>query len=222
MPDGWNYRRGERESPRSPFDLIEEFERLDADVDVLRLYQDGITNIIFIGRLWPLWRGGYDLLETFAHYHHRFNLRSRLYLVLPEAPRRSGESTELRRAIDQAQLTDVCTWTVAVTAAQLKAYYLITHAFLCVSQYPDVTDYLVLALYHRTPIVAWATAPVRQLLGEDALAWDEFNSALLAQSLRQCVEDHRVTEYLRQRQQARFDALLASVQNPGSPERDQR
>jgi glycosyltransferase involved in cell wall biosynthesis len=192
--------------PSSPAALVADIDALDADAGVLHQYQDGVTNVAFIGPLGPLWDGGQDLLEAFAHYHHCLNPRSRLYLVLPERPC-ERELAELQRAIDRAQLTEACACVGGATPAELKAYYLIAHAFLCVSRQETVVPYLLLALYYQTPIVAWAVGPVAEVLGDELLTWEEFRPALLAQSLRYCLEDRAAADYLRQRQRARYNTV---------------
>src|SRR5581483_6645677 len=114
-----------------------------------------ITNVLCVGRLAPVWQDGADLLETFAHYQRSLNAVARLFIVLPDETPHGSAVANLQKAVDRVGLTDICCLAVDLSLAQLKAYYLISHAVLCVSSDTEVGDYLVPALEYRIPIIAW-------------------------------------------------------------------
>jgi hypothetical protein len=196
--------------------LIAALDRLDADADMLGRYQDGITNIAFVGRPVPIWKAGLDLLQAFAHYHHFRNPTSRLDVVLTEGAD-ADEAEQLRDLIGELELRTACTVWARLTLAELKAVYLTTHALLCTAATPNILVPLVLAMRYQIPIVAGATPPVRWLLGDEALTWPAFGPVLLAQGLHHCLQESDIAEQVRACQRRRYQALMTRANGGRQP-----
>jgi glycosyltransferase involved in cell wall biosynthesis len=115
----------------------------------------------------------------------------------------------VRSAIGQAGLHGFVYLTGRVTPPQLKAYYLIAHAFLCASHHEGFCVPLAEAMGFQIPCVAWARAAVASTLGPEALVWADLDPIVLAQSVHECLENSAVSNYLVERQQARYKRLFS-------------
>src|SRR5438067_975630 len=75
--------------------MCEQLQSIEAELDVLDEYSDGVTNILMVGRLAPS-KGHADLIEAFAAYHHDYNPQSRLLIVGKELAAFENYSKRLR------------------------------------------------------------------------------------------------------------------------------
>jgi glycosyltransferase involved in cell wall biosynthesis len=191
-----------------PFHNLEALDRVEADLEVLRRYQDGVRNILFVGRVVPN-KGHLDLLATFAHYHRYLNVKSRLLVVGSQDPRLRTYVDRIRAAVEQAGLAKAVVLTGKVSPAQLKAYYLTAHAFLCVSHHEGFCVPLVEAMAYHVPVVAWGSTAVASTLGKDALVWEHLDPAVLAESLHACLERPEVNDFVVDRQRLRYERRFA-------------
>jgi glycosyltransferase involved in cell wall biosynthesis len=193
-----------------PFHDVETLRRTQADLGVLRHQRDDIRNILFVGRVAPN-KGHVDLIETFANYHHYLNPRSQLFIVGNLDPRLEIYTQRIRTRIDQAGLAAAVHLTGKVSSDQLKGYYLIAHAFLCTSHHEGFCVPVAEAMAFQIPCVAWAVTGVASTLGRRALAWENLDHALLAESLHHCLEHRHVAEQLAAWQLARYRRLFATA-----------
>jgi glycosyltransferase involved in cell wall biosynthesis len=191
-----------------PFNTLDSLSTLQADVDVLRLYEGDWRNILFVGRVAPN-KGHLALIDIFAHYHHQLNPHSRLFLVGTLDPRLQVYERQIRAAIDRAGLNGFVFLTGKVTPTQLKAYYLISHAFLCASEHEGFCVPLVEAMRFKIPCVALSRTAVTTTLGEGAILWDELDPGIFGESLNDCIEVPAVRGSLIEHQTARYRAQFS-------------
>ena len=191
-----------------PFNALDSLDEMEPDLGVLRLYEGDWRNILFVGRVAPN-KGHLSLIEIFAHYHHQLNPHSRLFLVGALDPRLRAYEQQLRIAIDRASLRGFVFLAGKVTPAQLKAYYLISHAFLCASEHEGFCVPLVEAMRFKIPCVALSRTAITSTLGEDAIVWDELDAGVFAESLHTCIEASEIQGALIEHQLKRFEEQFA-------------
>jgi glycosyltransferase involved in cell wall biosynthesis len=191
-----------------PFHDLEELDGVQADLEVLRRFHSDRRNVLFVGRLAPN-KAQIDLVRIFAHYHHYLQARSRLFLVGAADPRLHAYTTQIHEAMAGSGVQDSVIVTGKVTPAQLKAYYLLAHAFLCASKHEGFCVPLVEAMHFRIPCVAAAGTAVTGTLGRQALRWQDSDPAVLAESLNAVIENAELSDYLVEQQTRRYERRFA-------------
>ena len=126
-----------------------------------RLYDDGRTNIAFVGRIIPNKKID-DLIRTFAVYQKAFNPRSRLLLV---GDHRGHERyyDRLQEMVRELRLDEVV-FTGQVDDDDLLAYYRSADLFLCLSEHEGFCVPLQEAMALGIPVVAYDAGAVRETL----------------------------------------------------------
>ena len=128
---------------------------------VQRLYGDGRTNILFVGRVIPNKRID-DLLRVFAVYKRHVDSHSRL-LVVGDYRGHERYLQRLREMIKRLRLQDVVL-TGHVEDDDLRAYYSVADLFLCLSEHEGYCVPLVEAMHFGVPVVAFDAGAVRETL----------------------------------------------------------
>jgi L-malate glycosyltransferase len=125
------------------------------------LYDDGRTNIVFVGRISPNKRID-DLVRTFACYQRYVNPHSRLLLV---GDHRGYEKyyDRLQEMVQALRLSEVV-FTGHVDEDDLAAYYRLGHLFLCLSEHEGYGVPLLEAMAAGLPIVAYDAGAVAETL----------------------------------------------------------
>jgi glycosyltransferase involved in cell wall biosynthesis len=129
---------------------------------IRKLYADGKTNILFVGRMIPNKKID-DLIKSFAFYQRHLNRRSRLLLVGDYR----GHERYFRRLlelIDELRARDVV-FTGHVAQDELMAYYSAADLFLCLSEHEGYCVPLVEAMHAGVPVIAYAAGAVAETLG---------------------------------------------------------
>jgi glycosyltransferase involved in cell wall biosynthesis len=143
--------------------IVHDFERYDGprSAVVRRLYGDGRTNILFVGRVIPNKRID-DLIRVFAVYKGNLDWSARLLLVGDYR----GHERYLRRLqemIERYRLEDVVL-AGHVDEDELRAYYSVADVFLCLSEHEGYCVPVVEAMYFGVPVVAFDAGAVRETL----------------------------------------------------------
>jgi L-malate glycosyltransferase len=127
---------------------------------VRRLYDDGRTNLLFVGRVIPNKRIE-DLIAVFALYQRR-RPNSRLLLV---GDHRGHERYlgRLQERVRELRLEEVV-FTGHVDDDDLRALYGVSHLFLCLSEHEGFCVPLQEAMVYRLPIVAYEAGAVAETL----------------------------------------------------------
>jgi glycosyltransferase involved in cell wall biosynthesis len=145
--------------PTGVLPVVPDFSHLDVSRNdlIARDFDDGWTNILFVGRIIPNKRIE-DVIRYFHAYQRHFNPRSRLLLV--------GSYGGFERYAAMLQdftvrlgASDVH-FAGQVTNAELAAYYDIADLFLCASAHEGFCVPIVESFYVQIPVVAYAAAAV--------------------------------------------------------------
>ena len=126
-----------------------------------RLYGDGRTNLLFVGRIIPNKRID-DLIRVFAVYKRYLDPKSRLLLV---GDYRGHEHyyDRLQEMVRALRLDDVV-FTGHVDDDELRAAYRVSHLFLCLSEHEGFCVPLQEAMHFGLPVVAYDAGAVRETL----------------------------------------------------------
>jgi glycosyltransferase involved in cell wall biosynthesis len=128
---------------------------------VMRRYDDGRTNLLFVGRIIPNKKID-DLVRVFAVYQRAIEPRSRLLLV--------GDHRGHERYYDRLQgmvralRLDEVVFTGHVEDDDLLAYYRVAHLFLCLSEHEGFCVPLLEAMNAGLPVVAYDAGAVAETL----------------------------------------------------------
>lgn len=157
------------------------YERRPSPV-VGRQYDDGRTNILFVGRIIPNKKID-DLIRTFACYQRWFDPSSRLLLV--------GDTRGFERYLGRLQElvsslgVDGVVFTGQVDDDDLYAYYGVADAFLCLSEHEGFCVPLQEAMHSGVPVIAYDAGAVSETLHGGGLLLDDKSpekvAALLAE-----------------------------------------
>jgi len=147
---------------------------------VRRLFGDGRTNILFVGRIIPNKRID-DLIRAFAVYQRHLDRRSRLLLV--------GDSagcphyhTRLLQMTRQLGVSDVV-FAGHVDDDELRAYYSVSHVFLCLSEHEGFCVPLLEAMAFGLPVLAYDAGAVGETLGGGGVLLKDKRPELVAELL---------------------------------------
>ena len=155
------------------------YERRPSPV-VRRLYDDGRTNVLFVGRIIPNKKID-DLIRSFAFFQKYVKPQSRLLLV--------GDHRGFERYFDRLQelvrelRVDEVVFTGQVDDDELYAYYRLADVFLCLSEHEGFGVPLQEAMLFGVPVVAYDAGAVRETLRGGGLLLEDKSPELVAELL---------------------------------------
>ncbi len=160
--------------------------RQPASPVVEKLYGDGRTNLLFVGRIIPNKRVD-ELIRCFALYQRHLNPKSRLLLVGDYR----GHERYLRRLhelIESLRVENVVL-TGHVAHDELLAYYRVAHLFLCLSEHEGYCVPLVEAMDAGLPVIAYDAGAVRETLDGGGVLLTEKPAELVAELAHRLLTD---------------------------------
>lgn len=155
----------------------------EPDQEVVKKYQDGWTNIIFVGRVAPN-KKIEDVILSYAEYKKRYNDKSRLLLV--GNYNEGGYYETLTKLIRKNKIKDV-EFTGHISFAAVLAYYKTANLFVCMSEHEGFCVPLVEAMYFGVPIIAFRSAAVPQTLGDAGWVVDRKEPDYVAEVMHQMI-----------------------------------
>jgi glycosyltransferase involved in cell wall biosynthesis len=194
-----------------PFHHIDRLNELEADRRVLDACQDGLTNILMVGRVSPN-KGHQMLLEAFAAYNRDYNRNSRLFIVGKEETRLNAYNRWLREMVKYLKLRERVVFTGEVSDSELKAYYRVADVFMITSEHEGFCVPLVEAMSMGIPIVAYGSSAIPGTVDGVGLVWTERDPYLLAESVNSIVADGRVGDALGQMGLRRYEQHFTNEQ----------
>ena len=183
-----------------PFASLTEGLGTEAGQAVLKRYNDGRTNWVFVGRLVPN-KCQTDLVRMFAYYQHWIDPDARLLLVGSNADT-PGYGSELERLIGRLQVRNVelCG---SVPQNALGAYYRVASGYVSMSEHEGFGIPLLEAMHMGVPVVAYAAAAVPDTLGSAGILVHRKRFEIVAELLQLLAGDtplcRRVLAWQRQR-----------------------
>lgn len=165
-----------------PFNKVDSLQTTNPDLEIVDRYTDGKTNLLMVGRVRPS-KGHVDLIEAFATYYYHFDCNSRLFIVGVEDEAFEAYSKVLRELHELFCLDGSVVFTGEVSDDSLKAYYLLSDAFMMPSEHEGFSMPLVEAMAMRLPIVAYDATAISETVGDAGLVWPERDPFLMAESI---------------------------------------
>jgi glycosyltransferase involved in cell wall biosynthesis len=152
--------------------------RSEAGVAIREEYDDGGTNILFVGRIVPHKRQE-DLIRTFEYYHRLVNPQSRLLLVGSGAEFYQAQLGALVEMLGLEESVHFCGHVGPEEG--LGAYYEIASVFLSMSEHEGFCVPLVESAYFDVPIIAYKAAGVPYTLGDSGILITEKRYEVIAE-----------------------------------------
>jgi glycosyltransferase involved in cell wall biosynthesis len=147
---------------------------------VRRLYDDGRTNVLFVGRVIPN-KKIEDVIRSFTFFQRWVQPRSRLLLVGDHRgfERYLGRLQELVRELR----VDEVVFTGQVDDDELYACYRLADAFLCLSEHEGFGVPLQEAMHFGLPVIAYDAGAVRETLRGGGILLQDKPPELVAELL---------------------------------------
>ena len=192
--------------PTGVLPLIIDLSRLDdaADPMVLERFNDGSTNLLFVGRCVPN-KKMEDLLRFFAYYRRFIDHRSRLIIV--------GEYRSFILYFDALQELagklglDEVYFTGHVSQAELNAYYRVADCFVCASEHEGFCVPIFEAMHCDLPVVVFSAAAIPYSTDGGVLLSNDKDPAVFAEAVHQVLSDDGLRSRLLARQRQALKAL---------------
>ena len=156
-----------------------------------RLYGDGRTNLLFVGRIIPNKKID-DLIRVFAVYKRYLDPKSRLLLV---GDYRGHERyyDRLQEMVRDLRLDDVV-FTGHVDDDDLAAAYRVAHLFLCLSEHEGFCVPLQEAMHFGLPVLAYDAGAVGETLHGGGVLLKEKPPEQVAELVYQILHDGALRE----------------------------
>lgn len=175
------------------------------DGNILERYShDGITNILFVGRIVPNKRIE-DVIRVFSYYHININSKSRLFIVGSDAMGGDVYPYLLKSLVEDNGMEEHILFTGHISFTELLAYYKLADVFLCMSEHEGFCVPLIEAMLFSVPILAYDAAAVPETIGDAGIIVNTKDPATVAESLHRLVTDLALRESLSEKMQKRID-----------------
>jgi glycosyltransferase involved in cell wall biosynthesis len=195
-------------APTGVLPVVPDFSHLDSPPDpfLARQFDDGWTNLLFVGRVIPNKRFD-DLIRIFHAYRTIYNRRSRLLLV--------GSSTgfenyrvQLEHLVARLKTPDVY-FTGHITNEQLGAFYDVADVFLSASEHEGFCVPLIEAFYKQVPVIAYAATAVPWTMHGGGVLYDTKEPVDVASLIDGLLSDDAAIDAVVASQDDALDRLLA-------------
>ena len=186
--------------------VVPDFTHLDVAPDAMLAaeFDDGWTNVMFVGRVIPNKRFE-DVIRTFHAYRTRHNPRSRLLLVGSY----SGFErylTMLHALVARLGTPDVH-FLGQVSNEELSSLYDVADLFLCASEHEGFCVPIIEAFYKRVPVIAYASTAVPATMDGAGVLYDEKEPAAVARVIDAVLTDPAIENAIVTSQDAALDRL---------------
>jgi glycosyltransferase involved in cell wall biosynthesis len=188
--------------------VVPDFSHLDRRPDpfVARQFDDGWTNILFVGRVIAN-KKIEDVIRAFHAYHTKFNPRSRLLIVgiFSLFERYLASLHHLVEELGQQHVH----FTGHVTNEELVAYYDIADLFLCASEHEGFCVPLIEAFHAEVPVLAYAATAVPSTMDGGGVLYDDKDPMHVASLMDAILSDASIEDAVLDRQLAAVARLRA-------------
>ena len=165
-------------------------------------YNDGRTNIFFIGRVAPN-KKFEDVIAAFSCYKKHYDPGARLFLAGSEHQLLRSYSSRLNDYVKMNGFEDII-FTGKIPFDEVLAYYKIADIFLCMSEHEGFCVPLLEAMYFDVPIVAYDSSAIPETLGGAGFLLHEKDPLLTAGVIHRIMSDTELRDKLIQGQRKRL------------------
>jgi glycosyltransferase involved in cell wall biosynthesis len=185
---------------------LESYRRPPAPV-ARRLYDDGRTNILFVGRIIPNKKID-DLIRVFGLYQRLFDRHSRL-LLMGDYRGHEKYYDRLQELARERQVEEVV-FTGQVDDDDLRAGYASADLFLCLSEHEGFCVPLLEAMAFGVPVVAYDAGAVRETLRGGGVLLRDKEPTVVAGLLRRLLTDGALRSRVLETQERAMAAVRAT------------
>jgi glycosyltransferase involved in cell wall biosynthesis len=177
---------------------LEKYDRYNQGL--ITRYDDGWTNILFVGRTAPN-KKQEDIIKCF-YYYKAINPRSRLFLV-------GGFNgcevyyDQLQNLIKRLGIKDIHIIGMA-DFPDLVSYYMLAHVFLCMSEHEGFSVPLIESMHFGVPIIAYSSTAVPYTLGGAGILVNRKCYPEIAEMINLVVTDEKLRERIIAKQNIRL------------------
>jgi glycosyltransferase involved in cell wall biosynthesis len=190
------------------FESIEQTQRNEGLYRQLKA--DGITNILFVGRITPN-KAYEDLIKIFHGYHRHINPRSRL--VLAGARFLPQYDAVLDALVNRLGLQHAVLFTNRIPLRDMISFYQAADLFLCASQHEGFCVPLLEAMHFGLPVLARATSAIPHTLGGAGIQFHKLDYPVLSETIALLLEDQALRQQVIASQRRRLaDFALHTVE----------
>ncbi len=172
------------------------------DKAMIRQLSDGITNIVFVGRIAPN-KKHEDIIRTFAYYKKHVNPDSRLILV-GSANTAGMYYRDLMDYIEELGVEDIV-FPGHISFAEILAIYKTAHVFLCMSEHEGFCVPLLEAMTFDVPVIAFDACAVPETLGGSGIVVDDKDPVFLSRVIEAAAKDEALRSHIIQGQRERLE-----------------
>ncbi len=180
-----------------PFD---DYKQTPDKAMVSRL-SDGITNIVFVGRIAPN-KKHEDIIRAYTYYKKHVNPHSRLILV-GSANQTGMYYRDLMEYIKELGTEDIV-FPGHISFAEILAIYRTAHVFLCMSEHEGFCVPLLEAMTFDVPVIAYDACAVPETLGGSGIVVDDKDPAFLARIMDAAAKDEALRSHIIRMQRERL------------------
>ena len=197
-------RMGYNESRIDVIPVIVPFDdyKQEPDPDMVQKLSDGITNIIFVGRIAPN-KKQEDIIRAFAYYKENVNPSSRLILVGSHDVN-GMYYPDLVSYIDEIGVSDVI-FPGHITFAEILAIYKTAHVFLCMSEHEGFCVPLLEAMTFDVPVIAYNACAVPETIGGAGVVVDSKDPVFLSKVIDEVVNNREMRSMITEAQRRRLE-----------------
>jgi len=188
-----------------PIALDEARYQVVSNPALLQKYDDGHTNLLFVGRIAPNKRLD-DVIKIF-YYYHLIQPQSRLFLVGQAWDPAKRYLAYLEGIVEYLGLKKTVFFTGHVSFEDLATYYRLASAFVCMSEHEGFGKPLIESMYFDVPVIAYAAAAVPYTLGDAGVLVHQKDYPLIAELIDLLLTDESLLERLLVGQRNRFEAF---------------
>ncbi len=187
--------------------LVMNFARFRQDmVPVLReLFDDGKTNILFVGRIIPN-KKVEDVVKTFHLYQKLFNSNSRLFIV-GEYRGFERYHSALQQLVGQLKVKNVH-FTGHIPDEELISYYKLSHLYLHMSEHEGFCAPIPESYYLNIPVVAYNAGAVKETMNGGGILINRKDFTRAAALMDCILTDAQEKEKILQTQQKALEKYL--------------
>ena len=186
--------------------VVPNFAHLDIQPNrvIAGAFDDGWTNILFVGRMIPNKRIE-DLIRFFHAYRLKYNPRSRLLLVGSHGGFEDYLAT-LRQLVVTFRTPDVH-FTGQVSDEELTAFYDVADLFLSASEHEGFCVPIVESFYKGIPVLAYAATAVPLTMDGAGVLYDTKDPRHVAALMHTVLSDAALQDRVVRAQEAALDRL---------------
>lgn len=174
----------------------------EPDADMVRKLSDGVTNILFVGRIAPN-KKQEDIIRAFAYYKEKVNPDSRLILV-GSHDANGMYYPDLVSYVEQLGVEDVI-FPGHITFAEILAIYKTAHVFLCMSEHEGFCVPILEAMTFDVPIIAYNACAVPETIGGASVVVDDKDPVFLSKVIKEVTENQEMRSMIIEAQRRRLE-----------------